>query len=102
MKVNICIAMLVVAVSLSSFPTYADEPCKVTLCLWGKMKGQFDSKCDAPERKFFKIVRKKKGSFLPGHTFDAREDFIKKECPEPYGANEFIDKIMKKYGKVRA
>lgn len=79
----------------------ADEPCKVTLCLWGKMNGSLRTGCTESEKSFFNIVKKKRGSFLPGRTFDARKEALNNECPAPYGASQFVDKVLGKYGRQR-
>lgn len=83
-------------------PVFAsDNPCTVTLCMWGKLNGQSSKECKGPEREFFNIVKKKKGSFKPNKTFDARKKLLNEECPGGQVANQFIDKIMNKFGKVR-
>ncbi|MDI3440258.1 hypothetical protein QLG07_12380 [Erwinia sp. V90_4] len=79
----------------------AADPCKVTLCLWGKMNGSLRTGCTEAEQSFFNIVKKKHGSFLPGPTFDARKDALNNECPAPYGASQFVGKVLGKYGSQR-
>jgi hypothetical protein len=87
--------------SLYASTVLADEPCNVTVCLWGKMNGASSTECNSQEKRFFNIVKKKRGAFLPGKTFDARKDFLNKECPASYGASEFVERVVKKYGKVK-
>lgn len=101
MKIKTTYTMCILLSALYTSTAYADDPCEVTLCLWGKMSGASSSQCSKTEKKFFNIVKKKKGSFQPGKTFDARKDFLNSECPSVYGVSQFIEKILQKYGKVR-
>lgn len=75
------------------------DPCTVVLCMFGKVTGNSGgSECSSPEKTFFKIIKKKKGSFLPNHTSDARKAFISK-CDT--AGKDTIDKIISKFGKVK-
>ena len=86
---------------LASANAYAGKPCNVTLCLWEKMNGQSSDECKSPEKQFFNIVKKKKGSIRWGQTFNARKDFLNEECPAKYGASEHVEKVLNKFGKVK-
>ncbi|PHM75513.1 TrbM/KikA/MpfK family conjugal transfer protein [Xenorhabdus cabanillasii] len=101
MKRKTTYAVCLLLCSLYTTTALADDPCKVTLCLWGKMNGSSSNECSKPERDFFNIVKKKRGSFLPNHTFDARKDFLKKECPNFYDVSQYVEKVLKKYGRVK-
>ena len=93
-------AMLCIAASLS-FDAKADEPCNMTLCMWGKVSGSDKDDCEGQIKKFFKKQVKKKGSFLPDHTADAREGMLRDECPASMAPSEFIDKIIGKFGRMK-
>lgn len=101
MKLKLVVGAVVTLLVLQSSPVFAYEPCEVTFCLWGKLNGSSSQKCNNPINDFFNIIRKKKGSFLPNHTFDARKEFLNNECPSAYGVQEQMDKVMSKYGKVK-
>lgn len=75
------------------------DPCVVVLCMYGKATGNSGGgECSSPEKTFFNIIKKKKGSFLPNHTSDARKAFISK-CDT--AGKDAIDKIVSKFGKVK-
>lgn len=101
MKRNLLIGLALLMSSAYITPVMAaDDPCEVTLCLWGKLNGASQSECSSAERKFFDIVKKKKGSFRPDKTFNARKKFLNQECPAGNVASKYTDKIMGKFGKV--
>ncbi|EQB98976.1 KikA protein [Photorhabdus temperata subsp. temperata M1021] len=77
MKRKMNYAMCILLSLLYTSTALADEPCNVTLCLWGKMNGSSSNECNKPEKQFFNIIKKKRGSFLPNRTFDARKKFFK-------------------------
>lgn len=79
----------------------ADEPCNMTLCMWGKVSGSPSDGCSGEIRDFFKKQVSKKGSFLPNHTADARKGMLQDECPASMVASTFIDKIIDKYGRIK-
>lgn len=84
--------------------SYAEDPCKVIMCMSGKLTGDSGgSECNSAESAFFNIVQKKKHSFSSSRTKDARKAFLN-ECPDngEGGSNQaIISKIISKYGKVR-
>ncbi|EOI3591745.1 TrbM/KikA/MpfK family conjugal transfer protein [Proteus mirabilis] len=76
-----------------------NDPCVVLLCMGGKVSGQYGGEeCNKANDKFFSIVKKKKGRFNGGRTYDARQAFLY-QCPTPDAA--LINKIMNQYGRVR-
>jgi len=79
----------------------ADEPCKITFCLWGKMTGSVRTGCSDAEKSFFNIVKKKHGSFLPQHTLDARKALLSDECPRSYDPLNYMGKVLSKFGKMK-
>lgn len=101
MKIKFGVASAFLVLSLFSQPALADDPCKVTLCLWGKMNGSSRDGCSSAEKSFFNIIKKKHGAFLPNKTFDARKDFLNSECPSAYDVSKFVDKVLSKYGRVK-
>lgn len=101
MKIRTVIFGACLFLPLFSQPALADDPCKVTLCLWGKMNGSSRDGCSSAEKSFFNIVKKKHGAFLPNKTFDARKDFLNSECPSAYDVSKFVEKILSKYGRVK-
>ncbi|SEL88583.1 TrbM protein [Kosakonia sacchari] len=96
----IAAALLCLAASIS-VPAFADEPCNMTLCMWGKVQGENSSECQGQIKKFFKKQVKKKGSFLPDHTADARKEMLQDECPSSMAPAQFIDEVISKFGRVR-
>ncbi|CAO94859.1 TrbM/KikA/MpfK family conjugal transfer protein [Erwinia tasmaniensis] len=75
------------------------DPCVVVLCMFGKVTGNSGGgECSSPEKTFFNIIKKKKGSFLPNPTSDARKAFISK-CDT--AGKDTIDKIIRKFGKIK-
>ncbi len=96
---------LIAAGSLLYLPaSHAEDPCKVIMCMAGKLTGDSGgSECNSAEAAFFNIVKKNKHGFLPNHTKDARKAFLN-ECPDngEGGSNQsMISQIISKYGKVR-
>lgn len=80
-------------------PTYAADPCKSAMCLYGKAVGQGGgSECRSAEKDFFNILKKKKGSIRWSKTFDARKAFLN-QCSTADPAS--ISKIMSKFGRTR-
>lgn len=76
-----------------------ESPCAVLLCMAGKTAGQAGGDdCSGAEKKFFSIIKTKKGKFNASRTFDARKSFLN-QCPTP--DSKAISDIMSKYGKVR-
>ncbi|MCP6645549.1 hypothetical protein NL493_25525 [Klebsiella pneumoniae] len=82
-------------------PAAADEPCNMTLCMWGKVNGSSDDGCQDQIKKFFNKQMKKHGSFLPDHTADAREDMLRDECPASMVPSQFISTIISKFGRIK-
>lgn len=75
------------------------DPCAVVLCMYGKVTGNSGGgECSSQEKIFFKIIKKKKGLFLPNHTFNARKEFISK-CDT--AGKDTIAKIISRFGKVK-
>lgn len=104
MKKNYIVGLALVTSSfVLSFspPAAADEPCNMTLCMWGKVNGSDDDGCQGQIKSFFKKQMKKHGSFLPDHTADAREDMLRDECPASMVPSQFISDIIKKFGRVK-
>lgn len=101
MKIKLSYTTCILLSALYTSSAFADEPCKVTLCLWGKMSGASSNDCSQSEKNFFNIVKKKRGSFLPNKTFNARKNFLNNECPSVYNVSKYIEKILQKYGKVK-
>ena len=96
---------LIAAGSLLYIPaSHAEDPCKVIMCMAGKLTGDSGGReCNSAEAAFFNIVKKNKHGFLPNHTRDARKAFLN-ECPDngEGGSNQsMISQIISKYGKVR-
>lgn len=99
-KIAIAAALLCLAASIS-VPAFADEPCNMTLCMWGKVQGQNSSECQGQIKKFFKKQVKKKGSFLPGRTADARKNMLLGECPASMAPAKYINEVISKFGRLR-
>lgn len=100
-KTAIAAAMLCLAAGYVAPVSATDSPCKVTLCLWGKLNGENSNECSSAVKSFFSIKKTSKGSFLPDHTLSARKTFINDECPSEYQAAQFIQQILNKYGRVK-
>lgn len=97
-------ALIILGCSLSAalVPTaHADEPCNMTLCMWGKVTGAPSDGCSGEIRNFFNKQVTKKGSFLPNHTADAREKLLEGECPASMVPSQFIGQIIQKFGRIK-
>jgi nitrate/TMAO reductase-like tetraheme cytochrome c subunit len=101
MKINMLAGVTVLLCSLLSASAFADEPCNMTMCMWGKIKGENSSECQGQIKKFFKKQVKKKGSFLPDHTADARKEMLQDECPSSMVPTQFIDEVINKFGRLK-
>lgn len=100
-KTAIAAALLCLAASTTVYAednVNPNDPCAVFLCMAGKVQGENPSECSGANKKFFSIIKKKKGSIRWGKTFDARKSFLM-SCPQ--ADRGFINKIMSKYGRVR-
>jgi len=101
MKKSVIAAAVLCITAGLNLPAKADEPCNMTLCMWGKVSGASSEGCQGQINKFFKKQVKKKGSFLPDHTADARKDMLMQECPASMAPAQFIDTIISKFGRIR-
>ena len=99
-KTAIAAVVLCVTAGLS-LPTHADEPCNMTLCMWGMVSGSDKDGCQDQIKKFFKKQVTKKGAFLPDHTADKRKDMLMQECPASMAPSQFIGEIISKFGRVK-
>ncbi|EFH6809927.1 hypothetical protein KQL69_004362 [Escherichia coli] len=93
----------VIILFLLSSKSYAEEvsidsgdPCTVFMCMAGKVYGENSSECKGPTKKFFNIIKKKKGRIRWSKTFDARKAFLM-NCPRADPAH--VSKIMSKFGR---
>ncbi|HCA7081255.1 TPA: killer protein [Citrobacter sedlakii] len=73
----------------------------MTLCMWGKVKGENSSECQGQIKKFFKKQVKKKGSFSPSRTADARRGMLQDECPASMAPAQFINDVIGKFGRQK-
>lgn len=101
MKKTVIAAVVLCMTAGLNLPVKADEPCNMTMCMWGKFNGAEKTGCEDEINNFFKKQVKSKGSFLPDHTADARKDMLMKECPAAMAPAEFIDSIIKKFGRLK-
>jgi hypothetical protein len=92
-------AFFLCIVSLLSSSVMASDACEVVLCMYGKATGNGGGKeCSSAERTFFNIVKKNKHGFLPSHTADAREAFLREcESADP----TIISQIIRQFGRLR-
>lgn len=97
-KIIIAVALTCATAGIAHAET---QPCSQVFCMWGYLNGEQDSKCTGEIKDFFDIKKKNKHGYLPGKTFNARNNALQKDCPKPYGANSFIEKIMNKFGKQK-
>ncbi|MCW0309921.1 killer protein [Pantoea ananatis] len=98
-KTALAAVMLCMAAGVS-LPVKADEPCNITMCMWGMVNGSDSDGCQSQIKKFFSIKIKKKGSFRPDKTADARKDLLMGECPASMAPYSFIDTIISKFGRI--
>lgn len=76
-----------------------DDACGMVLCLGGRiLGGDGGSECSSYEKKYFSIIKTKKGKFSPSRTAKERDKQLKK-CPG--GDSGIISKIGGKFGGVR-
>ncbi|MFC7506490.1 hypothetical protein ACFQUX_02375 [Pantoea stewartii] len=52
MKRNLIFSVSILSCFLYASSALADDPCKVTLCLWGKMNGSSRDGCSDAEKTF--------------------------------------------------
>ena len=77
-RTAIAVALLCVTAG-SITPVYADDPCATVACLYGKVTGSSGgSECSGPEKAFFDIIKRKKGSISWSRTSDARKELLEK------------------------
>lgn len=74
------------------------DPCKVVMCMYGKMNGANPSECSSAVKDFFSIVSKKHGKFNIGRTASARNSFLN-SCPT--ADPKIVKKIISKFGVLR-
>lgn len=99
MKKSLITAAFLCLAGVSSFPSYASDPCEITLCMFGKATGNSGgNECSSPEKDFFNVVKKKKGAFLPDHTADARQQLLE-QCKGADPAS--IAQIIGKFGRIK-
>lgn len=101
MKINLIAAVVLCMSASMHVPAVADEPCNMTLCMWGKVNGSDSEGCQDQIKKFFKKQVSKKGAFQPSKTADARKNMLIKECPSAKVPVEFINGIINKFGKLK-
>ncbi|MCY1271818.1 hypothetical protein D9M68_218040 [compost metagenome] len=81
----------------ASMPAMAEDPCKVTLCMWGKVTGASGgSECSSAISHFFGIQVWKKGKFKASSTSDQRESFLG-GCSEDKAEQK---QIIQKFGRA--
>jgi hypothetical protein len=100
-KIIILYAFILSILFPVSFSVLADEPCNITLCLWGKVSGSGNEGCQGQIKKFFNKQVKKKGNFLPDHTADARKALLQSECPSDMAPAQYINDIISRFGRIR-
>lgn len=98
-KIAIAAALLCLFAGFSA-PSFAADPCKVVLCMYGKVTGNSGgSECSNAEKAFFSINSfKKHHRFNPSKTSNMRKDFLG-ECKAADPAS--IAKIISKFGRIR-
>lgn len=84
--------------TVSVSPAFAGDPCKVVLCMYGKLTSNSGgSECSSAEADYFGIVVKKHGKINWGKTATARGQFLD-SCPgAAAGPNK---QINDKFGRV--
>ncbi|MEB2416661.1 TrbM/KikA/MpfK family conjugal transfer protein [Citrobacter sp. R-1.5.2] len=99
MKIVILSVLFLCVIASYSTSVMAADACEVVLCMYGKATGNDGgSECHSAERVFFNIVKKNKHGFLPDHTADARQSFLR-ECDSADPAT--IIQIIAKFGRIR-
>lgn len=94
----LCLATTTIPV-MASDDVDANDPCTVFLCMAGKVMGESPSECNRPNKTFFNILKKKKGSIRWSKTVDARKSFLN-QCSSADPST--ISKIINKFGRVRS
>ncbi|MFZ4210603.1 killer protein [Pantoea endophytica] len=97
------ILLLTLSLVMTSLSLHAkaDEPCNMTICMFGLLSGEQSNECKSQVRKFFAKQESNKHGFLPDHTSDARNKMLQKECPATYGVNTQIESIISKFGRIK-
>lgn len=100
MKKVIVALFFIASTSVSAFASNnninPNDPCAVTLCMYGKLTGTADGKCNSAIKKYFSVKVFKHGVFRPDKTFTKRLGLLN-SCP---GADpREVTKIMAKFGR---
>jgi len=95
------IAISVITFTAIFAPTsYASDPCKVVMCMFGVMKGSgVVSGCRSSVNSYFDIRKYgARGGFLPGATKNSRGKLLN-SCPSAgYAAKKINDKFGRSFG----
>lgn len=76
-----------------------DDACGMVLCLGGRiLGGNGGSECSSYEKKYFSIIKTKKGKFSPSRTAKERDKKLKKCAGGDAG---IVSKIGDKFGGAR-
>lgn len=76
-----------------------NNPCDVTVCMWGEATGNAQQECRSAVRKFFSMnAFKKHHRFNPGKTFDMRKQFLGKCHSADQNA---VNQILSRYGRMK-
>lgn len=98
LRLRIWLSLLLMAVLFSSPPTFAKDPCKTALCMWGLLQNSDRDGCDQAIADHFEILVKKKKKIDWNATAKERLGFTN-SCP---GADRGANKqINNKFGKSR-
>lgn len=98
MKKILVVPLVVCSMLLAPSAFASSDPCKVVLCMFGKMKGETPSECSSAVKNFFSIVSKKHGKFNGGRTSNARNSFLN-SCPS--ADPKIVKDIISKFGSKR-
>jgi hypothetical protein len=97
MKLNRVVAgAMLAALFALPMPSWANDPCEVTLCMWGAVSGVRPSECSSSYKKYFSIIYKKRGKIRWDQTASAREQYLN-QCPSADRSS--IKMIQSKFGK---
>ncbi|WP_240152681.1 killer protein [Erwinia amylovora] len=101
MKKTAIAAVMLCMTAGASLSVHADEPCNMTLCMWGMVNGSDKDGCKSEIKNFFKKQVTSKGAFLPNPTADARKSMLENECPAAMAPASFISEIISKFGRLK-
>ncbi|HAU5635947.1 conjugal transfer protein [Citrobacter amalonaticus] len=97
--VSLCLSIFISGTVNARENVDPNDPCDVTVCMYGEVTGHSQQECRSAVRKFFSMnAFKKHHRFSPGKTLDMRRQFLGQcKSADP----DAVSQILSRYGRVR-